>query len=215
MSHVALLGDSIFDNASYTSGEPDVATHLRSLLTSKVKVTLAAVDGAMTSDLPRQLTRLPSDVDRYVVSIGGNDALMNSDLLAFATRSSTEALSVFADRIEAFERSYRSALGVVLNRNVPTTVCTVYNGNLEPAQARIAIPLLMMFNDTILRVAFEFGLDVIELRRICREPADYANPIEPSGTGGLKIARAIAKVLATPAQGPPQTRVFPALSEPV
>jgi hypothetical protein len=32
--HVVLLGDSIFDNAAYTRGEPDVVGHLRDLLPS-------------------------------------------------------------------------------------------------------------------------------------------------------------------------------------
>lgn len=30
--HITLLGDSIFDNAACTEGDPDVVTHLRSLL---------------------------------------------------------------------------------------------------------------------------------------------------------------------------------------
>jgi hypothetical protein len=34
---------------------------------------------------------------------------------------------------------------------------------------------------------------VVDLRLVCGEPADYANPIEPSGRGGLKIARAVAR----------------------
>ncbi len=33
-------------------------------------------------------------------------------------------------------------------------------------------------------------------RWICTHPSDYANPIEPSGSGGSKIARAIANALA-------------------
>lgn len=49
-----------------------------------------------------------------------------------------------------------------------------------------------MFNDVILRFGFERGLTIIELRLVCNEKTDYANPIEPSGTGGLKIAKAIA-----------------------
>jgi hypothetical protein len=38
-------------------------------------------------------------------------------------------------------------------------------------------------------------LPAIDLRLVCTEPADYANPIEPSGRGGLKIAGAIARSL--------------------
>jgi hypothetical protein len=51
----------------------------------------------------------------------------------------------------------------------------------------------MLFNDAILRVAFERALEVIDLRFVCSEAADNANPIEPSSTGGPKIASAIAQ----------------------
>ena len=33
---------------------------------------------------------------------------------------------------------------------------------------------------------------IIDLRLVCDEPAEYANPIEPSSIGGAKIALAIA-----------------------
>ena len=51
-------------------------------------------------------------------------------------------------------------------------------------------------DDVILRVAVESRFQVIDLRLVCTEPADYANPIEPSSTGGAKIARAIIASLA-------------------
>jgi hypothetical protein len=54
---------------------------------------------------------------------------------------------------------------------------------------------LCVFNDPILRVAFERRLTVIDLRLVCSEAADYANPIEPSSRGGAKIARAIIRAL--------------------
>ena len=77
----------------------------------------------------------------------------------------------------------------------PATICTIYNGALPAAEARLARIGLMMFNDVILRSAFEQRLDVIELRAICHEACDYANPIEPSGKGGRKIALAIARAV--------------------
>jgi len=76
-----------------------------------------------------------------------------------------------------------------------TVVCTIYNGALERERATIARVGLAMFNDVILRSAIELGLDTLELRAICTEPADYANSIEPSDQGGLKIARAIARAV--------------------
>jgi hypothetical protein len=62
-------------------------------------------------------------------------------------------------------------------------------------RATIARLGLTMFNDVIQRTAMELGLDALELRAICTEPADYANPIEPSDRGGLTIARAIARAV--------------------
>jgi lysophospholipase L1-like esterase len=205
--HIALLGDSIFDNRVYTGGEPDVVTHLRDLLPRGWRATLYALDGATTSDMPRQSARVSADASHVVVSIGGNDALGQSDLLALPVRSTTEALALFAQRVAGFERAYRSAVQSVAGLERPITVCTIYNGNLEPARATIARVALATFNDVILRVAFERALPVIDLRAVCSHPEDYANPIEPSGVGGRRIAAAIVEALGL-AGDVPATRVF-------
>jgi hypothetical protein len=194
--HLVLLGDSIFDNRAYTAGEPDVVSHLGAVLPPGWRATLCAVDGSITADLPDQVESIPADASHLAVSIGGNDALMNSDLLSLPVRSTTEALDLFGDRVTLFEVHYRDAIGKVLKLGLPTTVCTIYNGNFpDPQYARTASLALAMFNDVILRIAFELSLSVIDLRLVCTEPGDYANPIEPSGHGGLKIARAIARAV--------------------
>jgi hypothetical protein len=103
MGHIVLLGDSIFDNAAYTRGQPDVVAHLRSMLPDGWKATLLAVDGATTARLTPQLERVPSDATHLIVSIGGNDALGNIDMLSLPARSTAEALAIFADRVDRFE----------------------------------------------------------------------------------------------------------------
>ena len=190
--HIALLGDSILDNRAYTRGEPDVATHLRQLLPRSADVTLCAVDGSTTSDLNRQITQVPSRASHIVVSIGGNDALLNSDLLKMPVRSTTEALSLFGERIGQFELAYREAIESILCLQRKTAICTIYNGNLDPPEADVVRIALMMFNDVILRSGFERHLTIIDLRLVCSEKTHYANLIEPSGSGGFKIAKAIA-----------------------
>lgn len=190
--HVVLLGDSIFDNAAYTGMEPDVVHHLRSILPTEWKASLLAVDGSITSDLSSQVLEVPPDASHLVVSVGGNDALDNSDMLALPVRSTAEALELFRRRIRAFESSYRAAVEEVLELGRPTTLCTIYNGDMQDPNVPVA---LAMFNDVILRVGFELGLQLIELRLVCDRPEDYANPIEPSGPGGLKIATAIARAV--------------------
>jgi hypothetical protein len=185
-----LLGDSIFDNARYTSGEPDVVSHLRALLPGW-RASLLAIDGSVTGDVVRQVARVPGDATHVVLSVGGNDALMNSDLLNLPVESTAEALELFGRRAGAFRESYVAALDGVLALGRATTVCTVYEGNLEPSWAPLARVALVLFNDVILRAAFARGVDVIDLRLVCTEASDYANPIEPSGSGGKKIAGAI------------------------
>ena len=191
MPHVVLLGDSIFDNAAYVRGGPDVVTQLASLLPAGWRATLAAVDGDVIADVVRQLASMPADATHLVVSVGGNDALGYVGLLERAASSSAQVLGWFADAAEAFEARYRQMLARVLARGLPTTLCTIYNGNLGPPTQRLATTALAIFNDAILRAAATHALPVIELRHVCTEPADYANPIEPSSRGGEKIARAI------------------------
>ena len=191
--HIALVGDSIFANAAYTGREPDVESHLRALLPTTATATFCAVDGATVSDIAVQLQTVPHTATHLVVSIGGNDALHHLDLLDLRVSSSFEALTEFSRRIEMFERAYRDAVALLVQLERPTTLCTIYNGRLEPAIAGAAALGLALFNDVILRTAVENRLDAIELRLVCNEPSDYANPIEPSGRGGLKIARAIVR----------------------
>lgn len=207
MFSVALLGDSIFDNKAYTAGAPDVAGHLRGLLAPQGRVTLCAVDGTTSSNMGRQLDRVPAHATHLVLSLGGNDALMNADLLDAPATSTGQALDLFRARLEEFEQAYGWVLDAVTDLKRATTVCTIYNGNLAPGEAQRARVGLMMFNDVVLRAAFARALDVLELRLVCTEPGDFANPIEPSGAGGLKIAQAIARALGAAGTAARVTRV--------
>jgi hypothetical protein len=194
-SHIVLLGDSIFDNAAYVGGGPDVVTQLRGVLPSGWTASLLAVDGAVVDGVPRQLTRIPRDATHLVVSAGGNDALAHTDLLDRRASSSPQVLGWLADAASAFEQRYRPMLAAVLERRLPVTLCTIYNGNLGAPVQRLATTALAVFNDVILRLATEHAVSVIELRLVCTDASDYANPIEPSVRGGAKIARAIAGAL--------------------
>lgn len=197
MPHVVLLGDSIFDNGAYTNGGPDVVTQLRELLPAGWHATLGAIDGATTEDFATQVDNLAGDATHLVVSLGGNDALGHVDLLDRRVHSSAEVLAELAGAAERFEKRYRRAIDGVLAYRLPTTLCTIYNGNFpDAAFQRLASTALSVFNDVIIRVAFEHGVDIIDLRLVCNQPQDYANPIEPSSHGGAKIAMAIARAFS-------------------
>jgi len=193
VSHIVLLGDSIFDNGAYVGHEPDVASHLASMLPGGWRATLLAVDGATTRGLDGQAARVPSDATHLVVSVGGNDALRHQDLLSTPVNSTAEALALFGARVEGFEADYRRAVKPLFGREVSVVLCTIYNGNLDRREAGIAKVALALFNDAIVRTALEHQALLIDLRLVCTQPPDYANPIEPSGAGGRKIAQAIAR----------------------
>lgn len=209
MPHVVLLGDSIFDNASYVAGGPDVVAQLRGELPAGWSATLCAIDGATTHSMPMQYGRIPADATHLVLSIGGNDALMNVDILDRRASSAGEALGMLADVRDAFAARYEGVLRELVGRGLPLTVCTIYEGNFPDARMqRLAATALTVFNDAILRHAVRAGLSVIELRIVCCDPADYANPIEPSVRGGAKIARAIARAVGADGGGGPRTEII-------
>ncbi|HYP49736.1 MAG TPA: hypothetical protein VEQ34_02255, partial [Pyrinomonadaceae bacterium] len=82
MAHVVLLGDSIFDNKSYVgAGGKDVVAHLREAIPADWRATLKAVDGSVTGNVSRQLSDVPETATHLIISVGGNDALMNTDVL--------------------------------------------------------------------------------------------------------------------------------------
>src|SRR5262245_20829314 len=121
--HLALLGDSIFDNAGYTNGAPDVISHVRAALPPGWNASLHAVDGSTTRDLGSQVAQVEADVTHVALSIGGNDALLNSDLLNVPVGSTAEALTLFGGRVDAFKASYGAALESVRALGRRTTVC--------------------------------------------------------------------------------------------
>jgi GDSL-like Lipase/Acylhydrolase family len=207
---VVLLGDSIFDNAAYvTAGAPDVVRQVRNRLPHGSEATLAAVDGSKMRDVSEQLRYLPADATHLIVSAGGNDALDNSDFLTAPAHSTAEALLGLADIGDEFEGGYLAMLAEVLARGLPTAICTVYYPRFpEAALQRMAVTGLAAFNDSIIRAAFTHGLPLLDLRLICTEEGDYANPIEPSARGGEKIARAIVKAVEHGFAAGGRTEVF-------
>jgi hypothetical protein len=192
--HVALLGDSIFDNASYVPGEPAVVDQLADALPHGWRASLLAVDGATATDVCYQLPRLPRDVTHLFVSAGGNDALNEITMLEQRVRTVAEAERVVAYVQDRFRRSYNTMLGAVLASASAVVLCTIYDAIPDfPDEARVALGAI---NDVILGAAFRSHTPVIDLRLVCDEDADYSSlsPIEPSARGGDKIARLIAHI---------------------
>jgi hypothetical protein len=196
--HLVLLGDSIFDNAAYVHGRPAVIDQVRNRLPEGWRATLIARDGSVINDVHRQLARVPEDASHLVLSAGGNDVLFEVGILQEPATTVGEGLQLIAELLDRFLTDYRRLVRSIRDRGLNTTVCTVYNPiAFDERLQREAVTALSLFNDGIIRVAREFQLPIIDLRAVCMEIADFANEIEPSSTGGAKIAQAIGDVILT------------------
>jgi hypothetical protein len=194
--HVLLLGDSTFDNAAYVAGGPDVVQQLRERLPAGWSASLKAIDGAVVQSVMAQIERLPADASHLVISVGGNDALHVSAVLDESARTVAEALEKLSQIGDLFEADYSAMLDAVLGKGLPAAICTIYDPRYPEPGRRVAVAGLALVNDRILRQAFLRGLPILDLRLICDQDDDFANPIEPSAQGGAKIAAAIAELLS-------------------
>lgn len=209
MKHVVLLGDSIFDNAAYVRGGPAVIQQLRERLPSGWQATLKAVDGSMTRDVQRQTHSLPEGTSHLIVSVGGNDALSHASILQERAHSAAEVIGKLADISDGFQHDYQLMLQAVLRHKLPTGLCTIYYPRFpDPGLQRLAVTALTVFNDGIIREAVALGLPLLDLRLICSDDADYANPIEPSVRGGEKITTAITKLVTEHDFARQRTEIF-------
>ena len=212
MKHIILAGDSIFDNGSYVKAkEPDVADQLKVILDKNDKVTLLARDGDIVSSVANQLKNLPDDATHLIISVGGNDALFHLQTLDNTVSSIGEGFYEFYNIKIEFEKLYNQMISNTLSYNLPATFCTIYHPHFNHIQLervsdflpfsssnntlqQIALTALPIFNDIIFQEAVKFGVPVMDLRLIFNEEADYANPIEPSALGGMKMAKVIKEI---------------------
>jgi hypothetical protein len=196
MQHIVLLGDSIFDNAAYVNGGPDVIRHLRSILPRDWQATLLAVDGSVTTSVIDQIAQIPASATRLIVSVGGNDGLSRADILQRPAGTVGAAVDQLAALRAEFQQNYRRMLSALLRCKMPLGVCTVYDPCFpDPLMQRLTTTALNIFNDCILREAITNALPVLDLRLICTEAQDYANEIEPGIPGGRKIAAGILNMV--------------------
>lgn len=134
-----------------------------------------------------------------IESVGGNNALQNINILEKRVSHVAGALEHVDDMVQEFERNYREALAALHSQaseiEAKLVVSTIYGCNFNSLLKAPGRIVLALFNDVILRAASTAGVGVLDLRRVCTEPADYEMEIEPSGQGGEKIAKAISSAL--------------------
>lgn len=87
----------------------------------------------------------------------------------------------------------------------PFACFTIYSGNfnrdyelgtnVRNDEQMAADVLISIFNDIIYRICAKYNVRVIENRDLFTSLDDYANPIEPSSLGSLKMAKSMISLL--------------------
>lgn len=199
IKHIVLAGDSIFDNDGYVPGEPGVIEQLRMSVPKDWSAAKIAVDGDCIRHVYSRVENLPTHYTDMVLSIGGNDALGYSTIID--EMDSIEDLPRLAARpMTEFRKDYQTLLDHLIALDVKLSVCTIYTAvPFDNAEWREYVPIaLNLFNSIIKEEAQKRNIDVIDIDKVCTEPADFAavSPIEPSAIGGQKIVDLIIEHLS-------------------
>lgn len=194
--HLVLIGDSIFDNASYVS-EGESVSDLLALEFPEAKISLLAVDGDVTTDVFSQLKKFPKDATNVFISCGGNDALRSIGILDEKVATVGDGLDILYLARESFRSNYVAMIESILQMNSQVSACTIYNK--VPGLSERSLTALAIFNEVILEELAVRNIPVIDLRVICNESTDYSeiSPIEPSKNGGEKIVRSLVEIIAS------------------
>jgi hypothetical protein len=132
-----------------------------------------------------------------VISIGGNDALGHASVFDSPSRSVAESLAQLALIQKRLHADYAVMIDAALRHRRPTALCSIYDPRYpDPSRRQVSTTALAIINDPIIREAVRRGLPLLDLRIICDQDADFANPIEPSVQGGWKVAGAVASLVS-------------------
>ncbi len=190
-----LLGDSIFDNGKYVRDGQSVPELLLRQLGDDWSVENHAVDGNLVELVDADVLRSEPDTTVVCLSVGGNDAIWNVDLLSDPTpRPAIESIARLQAAVEEFAGQYAALVETICDDlGLRLVGCTIYQPVMDEFPQAATAGALAMFNDAITRCLHRRGCVWVELRNVCNAPEHFTNIIEPSALGGERIADALAR----------------------
>lgn len=180
---IILIGDSILNNTNYilTQGKsvPDLikAEHNNTHLFAK--------DHAVITDCYTQIEQIPTENDTkntYIfVSAGGNNILNGQGKLS-------------SEMVDAFFQQYSTLLNSLKTKFQNSQI---YLLNLYyPLDSRFTnlYPYIDQWNSSLSEFADNNDLEIIQTNKLIVSKEDLTHAVEPSETGGQKIANAILNI---------------------
>lgn len=180
-----LLGDSIIKNNSYVKNGRGIDDILNKK-TNGNTICYAKNESTIV-DVYSQLDMIPSDLNKQTTSIflsvGGNNILNN-----FADKDvSTKDIKVLDPIFNAYKTLIKS-IKTKMDNSKLVLLDIYYPTNIKFAQYK---PIIEEWNKLISDFASTNNLQVINISNILTESSDFSLSIEPSETGGEKIANNI------------------------
>jgi hypothetical protein len=180
-----LLGDSIIKNNSYVKNGKGIDDILKEKTNNNSYC--YAKDDSTIVDVYTQLDSVSSDLNTttttIILSAGGNDILNNyadKEVSVKDTKGLNPIFNAYKKLIKSIQTKMNNSNIVLLDIYYPT--------NIKFSQYR---PILEEWNKLISDFASTDNMQVINISNSLIEPTDFTLNIEPSETGGEKIANNI------------------------
>jgi len=205
--HVVLIGDGLGNLAQqHRRGAGALADKLMPGRREPWKLSLVSADELLGA---AQLFSFPEDATHVVISIEGNRAIQESGLLEGKPASMEEGLARLSFAADQFEDKVAALIHAAQAARLPIVICSMWPPRYpQPTRQRAAVAALGIFNSRILRRALDARISLIDLRKICDEPQDYADQTMLSRSGLQKAANVIARALYEVSRRGPGTEVF-------
>eukprot|EP00670_Eutreptiella_braarudii_P014371 CAMPEP_0174336050 /NCGR_PEP_ID=MMETSP0810-20121108/21273_1 /TAXON_ID=73025 ORGANISM="Eutreptiella gymnastica-like, Strain CCMP1594" /NCGR_SAMPLE_ID=MMETSP0810 /ASSEMBLY_ACC=CAM_ASM_000659 /LENGTH=271 /DNA_ID=CAMNT_0015454797 /DNA_START=219 /DNA_END=1034 /DNA_ORIENTATION=+ len=107
-----------------------------------------------------------------------------------AAKPSNRSWCLLHDVVQDFESEYAATIEMEMERypSMGIVMCTLYNPCFEPYNFQVnqkaANMGVALYNHTLLRISARHRIPVVDLRALCTDTDEFANPIEPSTKGG-------------------------------
>ena len=176
---VICAGDSILNNTIYVPPGKSVVDYIRLNSGSNKDIINISRDGDIITDVYNQMRQIPNveSTMTIILSVGGND-LLEYELIE-------KAYINYIELIKYIKQTYKCKL-YVLNLYYPM------DESMKKFHETIS-----KWNTLLKEIPKKekIEINIIDISKIITEPSDLVNKIEPSVTGGLKIANKIIKMV--------------------
>jgi lysophospholipase L1-like esterase len=186
---IILLGDSILDNHLYVSSGISVEDYLKEKTSNKAKIYNFAEDDSTIENVYKQLDLIPQNLntDNTIIflSIGGNDIINN-----YIKHDRNPNDSIILQSLFTKYKTLVNFIQEKMNKSKIFLLDIYYPKNVLFQKY---IPILHQWNSLLETNMIDYS--IIPISKYVTEHKDFTYNIEPSKSGGEKIANVLMQYL--------------------